>query len=172
MFNYSNLTDNFMLIPIFAKVILSIVLPYFSDNEMAILFITMLIQLFLTAIPNVIRLESSCGSVSFQSLTKAFIDGTIAYGAGIVIPFILGFIPLVRIPISIINMIPIIGKATLWSLFYTLAYIFINMGNQDDKDRWCNPSGFGGRNIADTIFFWVFLILSIIVNIFNEYSPF
>ena len=76
-------------------------------------------------VPNIIRIENSCGSISFKSLSKAFIDGTIAYGAGIVLPFILGFILFVRIPISIINMIPIIGEATLWSLFYTLAYIFI-----------------------------------------------
>ena len=46
------------------------------------------------------------------------------------------------------------------------------MGNQDDKDKWCNPPGFSGRNLADTIFFWIFLVLSILVNIFNEYSPF
>ncbi len=111
MFNYSNVTDNFMLIPIISKIILSIILPLFIESNTAILFVTMLIQLFLTTIPNIIRTEKSCGSVSFQSLSKAFIDGTIAYGAGIVLPFILGFIPFVRIIISIINMIPVIGEA-------------------------------------------------------------
>lgn len=171
MFNYEKLTDRFMLIPILGKIILSIILPWFFDSDLAVLFVTMFIQLILNMIPNIIRTEEMCQCLNFESVAKTFIDGTIAYGAGVVVPFILGWLPFIGLPVTIIGMIPVIGEAALWALFYTLAYIFINMGNQDNKEKWCKPPGFMGRNFADTFFFWLFLVASVVVNVFNEYSP-
>jgi hypothetical protein len=169
---YENLTDSYMLIPILGKIVLIILLPRFFNSNVAILFMTMFLQLILTTIPNLIRTEASCQCLNFKNISKAFIDGTIAYGAGVFIQYVLSWVPYVNIPVHLIYSIPIVGGAALWALFYTITYIFINMGNQDDKDKWCKPPGNFGRNMADTIFFWFFLGAALFVNIQGELHEF
>jgi len=171
--------DHFMWIPIIAKFMLAAFVPkilgLFSEDpsDIAILFSSLFIQLLINTIPNLIRTAKNCGSIGFNSFGKALVDGTIANGIGELVPFILGWVPFVGIFISIIGMIPVIGdfmESIIWTLGYIMAYIFINMMNADKMQSYCN-TGFLGRMLSDKIAFFVLLILTILIKIFNEYSP-
>lgn len=171
--------DHFMWIPIISKFMLAAFVPkileLFSEDpsDIAILFSSLFIQLLINMIPNLVRRGNNCNSISFNSFGKAFVDGTIANGIGELIPFILGWVPFVGIFLSIIGMIPVIGDfvdSIIWTLGYSLAYIFINMMNADKMQSYCD-TGFLGRMLSDKIAFFVLLILTILIKVFNEYSP-
>jgi hypothetical protein len=167
---YKDLVDNYMLIPIFGKILLNIFIPKFFNSGSAILFTTMFLQLILNMIPNIMKMDEQCDCINFKGVSKSFSDGTISYGFGIVGPYLLGMIPFLTTTLTLINSFPLIGDSLLWAIFYTFGYIFINMQNQDDKKNWCKPPLIFGRNMSDNLFFWIFLISSIFLNITQGYS--
>ena len=174
--------DVFMWIPIVAKFILALLVPlllglfYDEDDEPSdtVLFLTtFILQLILGMIPNLKRASELCQELSFNSFGKAFVDSTIANATGELFPFILGWLPFIGIGMSIIGMIPIIGEQLeniIWALGFFIGYVFVNMFNADNMEKYCKPD-FLGRDTFDKVGFFVMLGITIFVKVFNEISP-
>jgi len=171
--------DNWMWIPIISKFVLASLIPMFMElffeepSDIAILFTGLFMQLLINMLPNIIKRYKDCGNITFNSVGKAFVDGTIENAIGDLLPFVLGFVPFVGIGLTIIEMIPFFGGFTdsiIWSLGYAITYIIMNMFNGYELNKYCN-TGFFGMIPSDTIAFIVLLIITILIKVFNEYSP-
>lgn len=175
---YGKPYDNFVLIPIIAKFILSLVLSIIlgiDDN----MFITLAGQLLLGMIPSLIRAsdvcdkfqKSPCKDLTFKSIGKALVDSTIANGVGELLPMLLGFLPIIGPMISTISMLPIIGSQfenIVWSMGFFITYVFINIINVNFMDKYCKPAEYLGKDMFDKIGFIIMLCATIGVKIYNS----
>jgi hypothetical protein len=176
--------DVFMWIPIAAKFLLALLIPmflgFFYDEEedeepsdTMIFLTTFIVQLVIGMVPNLIRAFDLCKEVSFNSFGKAFVDSTIANATGELLPFIMGWLPFVGIGMTILGFIPFVGEQVeniIWALGFFIGYVFVNMFNADNMEKYCKPDFFG-RDIFDKIGFFVMLGITLFVKVFNEFSP-
>lgn len=165
---YKDLLDYYILIPIFGKILLSIILPNIFEARSIILFTTIFTQLILQMIPNIIKIDKICDCINIKAIIKAFSDGSIAYSIGIIFPYLLQIIPMFSPILNVMYSIPIIGESILWTLFYIISYILINMVNQEDKINWCKPTNIFGQNMTKDLFFSISLIFAILINIYED----
>ena len=173
----SDPVDKIMLLPIIAKFIIPFILPYMIDDEdHALLFsiVSFTLQFLTILVANLTRRYYTCNNtITTDSIGKAGIDSTIAFGMGELVPFVIGFIPVIGLAYSIIEMIPYIGDFVhqiFWSLGFAGTYVIINMFNQDDINKFCSTPFTG--NIQDKIPFFISLIILIGINVFNSISVF
>ena len=169
--------DSFVLIPIIAKFILSLLISIIFGSDS--IFLTLLVQLVLGMIPNLFRASEICSNLpnnickdlTFKSIGKALVDSTIANGVGDLLPLVLGFLPIIGPIVSTINNIPIIGSQfenIVWSIGFFITYIFINIINVNFMDKYCHPSEYLGKDIFDKIGFIIMLCVAFIVKIYNS----
>jgi hypothetical protein len=166
--------DIYMWIPIIFKFLLAYLVPMFlqlfneEDDELdesKILLYSFIFQIVIGMIPNLIRTYKTCNKLTFNSFGKAFVDSTIAIGFSKLIPFILEWMPFIGIIISIITMIPTIGEQIeniFWSISFFFSYVFINMINGNNINKYCN-TGFFGRDSMDTFGFIFMLFITYIL---------
>lgn len=166
--------DVYMWIPIIFKFLLASLVPMFlqlfyeeddEPTESIIFLCSFISQIVIGMIPNLIRTYKICNKLTFNSFGKAFIDSTIAIGFGELIPFIIGWLPFIGIIISIITMIPTIGEQIeniLWSISFFFSYVFINMMNGNNINKYCN-TGFFGKDYMDTYSFFFMLFITYIL---------
>jgi hypothetical protein len=167
--------DKIMILPLIARIITLIVLNKLDmySSGMFIL-INLLINIFTIFIANMTRRYYNCDAegVTFDSFGKAIIDSTIAYAASEATPILITKIPFVGIFISGIKFI--LGLFTknaniidgiFSNMGFAISYIFINMFNQDDLNKFCNTPFTG--NYTDKIPFIISIIVIIIVKIYE-----
>jgi hypothetical protein len=166
--NGSKPVDNFMLIPIIAKFIIPFILPLIINEDSSLLFtiVSFILQLITVMTANLIRRKDNCKEITTNSLGKAGVDSVIAIAAGEITSFVIGFIPLIGIFISMLKNVPLIGgivDSLVWSVGFIGAYVLINMFNQDPNiNKFCS-SPFTG-NIQDKIPFLGSLAVILLVN--------
>lgn len=127
--------------------------------------IPLIIQLCVNAVPHYIRSYELCKQHRMNNAGKAFVDGTIENGVGLMAPTILRFIPFIGIFFRVLSMIPILGgmmNKVIWTLMYVGCYVIINMINESDVQKMCNIDLFGTS--SDKIAFVIFLIISFIYS--------
>jgi hypothetical protein len=167
--NGSKPVDNFMLIPIIAKLIIPFVLPFVIDEDSSVLFtiVSFILQLITAMTANLIRRNKNCNKITYDSVGKAGVDSIIAIGAGEITSFAIEFVPLIGMFISLLKNLPLVGgvvDSLVWSVGFAGAYVLINMFNQDPNlNKLCN-SPFSG-NIQDRIPFFGSLAVIIFVSI-------
>ncbi len=163
--------DKIMLLPIIAKFIIPFILPYMidEDSEMLTAIVGFILQMLMVMTANLTRRYYNCnGEITVDSVGKAGIDSTIAYSIGELVPFVMGWLPVVGIIYSIIEAIPYIGDFVdhiFWSLGFAGTYIVINMFNQDNMTKYCSTPFTG--NIQDKIPFISAIVAIIGINMFN-----
>ena len=168
----SNPVDKMMLLPIIAKFMIAIILPYIinkDNNTIVFALVSFILQIITILIANLSRRYYSCNSITPNSVGKATIDSFIAYGIGDIVSFMMQYIPVVNIFYTIISMIPVIGKFVdpiIWSICFSGTYVVINMFNQYDMEKFCSVPFFG--NIQDRIPFVFSIFALIFVNIMNS----
>ena len=145
--------DNFMLIPIIAKLIIPFILPFIINENSSLLFtiVSFVLQLITVMTANLIRRKENCKEISTDSVGKAGVDSIIAIAAGEITSFAIGFIPLIGMFISMLKNLPVIGgvvDSLVWSVGFAGAYVLINMFNQDPNINKLCSSPFTG-NIQD-----------------------
>jgi hypothetical protein len=166
--------DAIMWLPILAKFIIPFILPFIIDEDSELLFgiVSFVLQLLMIIIANMTRRYMNCKSITINSFGKSTVDSIIAHGIGDIVPFVMGWLPIVGVIYTIVSMIPLIGEfvdSIFWSLGFVAAYCVINMFNQYDMASYCNSPFFGlTRDIIPII---VSIIAMISINIFNNFSP-
>lgn len=145
--------DNFMLIPIIAKLIIPFILPFIINEDSSLLFtiVSFVLQLITVMTANLIRRKENCKEISTDSVGKAGVDSIIAIAAGEITSFAIGFIPLIGMFISMLKNLPVIGgviDSLVWSVGFAGTYVLINMFNQDPNINKLCSSPFIG-NIQD-----------------------
>jgi len=153
--NGSKPVDNFMLIPIIAKLIIPFILPFIINEDSSLLFtiVSFVLQLITVMTANLIRRKDNCKEITTDSVGKAGVDSIIAIAAGEITSFAIGFVPLIGIFISMLKNLPVIGgivDSLVWSVGFAGAYVLINMFNQDPNINKLCSSPFTG-NIQDRI---------------------
>jgi len=153
--NGSKPVDNFMLIPIIAKLIIPFILPFIINEDSSLLFtiVSFVLQLITVMTANLIRRKDNCKEITTNSVGKAGVDSIIAIAAGEITSFAIGFVPLIGIFISMLKNLPVIGgivDSLVWSVGFAGAYVLINMFNQDPNINKLCSSPFTG-NIQDRI---------------------
>jgi len=160
--------DNFMVIPIIAKLIIPFILPFVIDEDSSVLYtiVSFILQLLTVMAANLIRRKDNCKEITTNSVGKASIDSTIAIAMGELTSFAIGFIPLIGMLVSILKGIPLIGgivDSLVWSIGFAGTYVVINMFNQHPNiNKFC-VTPFTG-NIEDKIPFLGSLAVIIGVN--------
>lgn len=171
--------DVFIWIPIISKFLLTLIIPVFlglfndDPSDRTIFLSSFIIQIIIGMVPYLIRTYNTCNKLSFNSYGKAFVDSTISNGVGELLPFILGWLPFIGFALTLIGMIPVIGEQienVLWAISFFFGYVFVNMGNSNNIVAYCN-SNFLGRDAMDKFGFFAMLIITLIIKVFNEYSP-
>jgi hypothetical protein len=147
--------DNFMLIPIIAKLIIPFILPFIINEDSSLLFtiVSFVLQLITVMTANLIRRKDNCKEITTNSVGKAGVDSIIAIAAGEITSFAIGFVPLIGMFISMLKNLPVIGgivDSLVWSVGFAGAYVLINMFNQDPNINKLCSSPFTG-NIQDRI---------------------
>lgn len=163
--------DNFMIIPIIAKLVIPFILPFIIDEDSTILYtiVSFILQLITAMIANLIRRKNNCKEITTNSIGKAGIDSTIAIAMGEVASYAISFIPFIGMFISILENLPFIGKfvdSLIWSIGFAGTYIIINMFNQDDMGKFCSTPFIG--NTQDKIPFIGSLFVLIGVNVLRS----
>lgn len=160
--------DNFMVIPIIAKLIIPFILPFVIDEDSSILYtiVSFILQLLTVMAANLMRRKDNCKEITTNSVGKASIDSTIAIAMGELTSFAIGFIPFIGMFVSILKGIPFIGglvDSLVWSIGFAGTYVVINMFNQHPNiNKFC-VTPFTG-NIEDKMPFLGSLALLIGVN--------
>ena len=174
--------DVYMWIPIICKFLLASLIPMFlqlfydDDDEPSqtkIFLYIFIFQIFIGMIPNLIRTYKLCPNLTVSSFAKAFIDSTMSNGIGELLPFILNWLPFIGFALKIIRWIPVVNTQVsniLWSICFSFGYIFVNMFNGNNLNKYCNID-FLGRDSKDIIGFVFILILTLFIKGFNEFSP-
>ncbi len=172
----SNPLDYWMILPIVAKFIIPFIMPYIIDEDSETLtsIVSLILQLLCVIVANLTRRYTNCKNqgITVDSIGKAAIDSTIAFGIGDISAFVIPMLPFVGIFISVLEMIPIIGDfvdTILWSFGFIAAYVLINMFNQDNLSKFCSTPFTG--NLQDRIPFFICLVVMIGTRLFNTYSP-
>lgn len=171
----TNPLDYWMILPIIAKFIIPFIMPFMidEDSEMLTSIVTMILQLLCVMISNLVRRYMNCTEgMTLDSIGKACIDSTIAFGIGDISAFIIPWLPYVGIAISVLEVIPVIGDfvdSILWTLGFVASYVLINMINQDDLMKFCSTPFTG--NLQDRIPFFIAIIAIIAIRLFNTFSP-
>lgn len=163
--------DKIMLLPIIAKLIIPFVLPFIIDEDSETIYsiVNFVLQLLLIIVANLTRRYNTCNSITVNSIGKATIDSTVAYGIGNLIAFIIPWLPFIGLIFSLLEMIPFVGDSVnniLWGLGFASTYVIINMVNQDSIDKFCSTPFFG--NIQDQIPFVISIIIIVITEIVNN----
>ncbi len=167
--------DKIMLLPIIAKFIIPFILPYIidEDSEMLTSIVSFILQMLMIMVANLTRRYDNCnGEITIDSIGKAGIDSTIAYGIGELVPFVLGFLPVIGVVYSVIEAIPVIGdfvNQIFWSIGFAGTYMVINMFNQDNMVKYCSTPFTG--NVQDKIPFIFAVIMIVGINFINSFSP-
>lgn len=170
----SNPLDYWMIIPIVAKFIISFIIPFIIDEESQILtiLVSFVLQLLTIMIANLGRRHVNCKSITVDSIGKAGIDSTIAHAAGDLTTFIIPFLPFIGLFFTIIEMIPIANQfveSIVWSIGFILAYVLINMFNQQKGVNDFCSIPFAGKT-SDKVYFFGSIIIIIGINAFNILS--
>lgn len=172
----ANPLDYWMILPIVAKFIIPFIMPYMIDEDSETLtsIVTMILQLLCVMIANLARRQMNCKDqgITVDSIGKAGIDSTIAFGIGDISAFIIPWLPFIGIFISVLEMIPVIGDfvdSILWTLGFVAAYVLINMFNQDNLAKFCSTPFTG--NLQDKIPFFICIVAIIGTRLFNTFSP-
>lgn len=164
----ANPIDMMMILPIIAKFVIMIFLPYIINQHTQVVFfalVSFILQLLTIIITNLTRRYYSCNSITVNSIGKATMDSVIAYGIGDIVAFMMQYIPVVNIFYTIISMLPWIGELVdpiIWSLCFSGTYVIINMVNQFNMEKFCSAPFFG--NIQDRIPFFMSIIALMIIN--------
>jgi len=166
--------DVMILLPIIAKFIIPFILPFIIDEDSTMLYtiVGFVLQLLTIMVANMSRRYTNCNGISADSIGKAGIDATIAHAMGEVTAFGIGFVPFIGIIVTILGMIPVIGDfvdSIFWTLGFVGTYVIINMFNQDNMGKFCSTPFTG--NVQDKIPFIISLIILIVINVFNSFSP-
>jgi len=176
----SNPLDYWMILPIIAKFIIPFIMPFIidEDSEMLTSIVSLILQLLTILTANLIRRFTNCKPPNAQdpitgdSIGKAAIDSTIAFGIGEISAFVIPWLPFVGIFISILEMIPVLGDfvdSILWTLGFVASYVLINMFNQDNMQKFCSTPFTG--NLQDRIPFFISVVAIIATRVFNMVSP-
>lgn len=172
----ANPLDYWMILPIVAKFIIPFIMPFMidEDSEMLTSIVTMVLQLLCVMIANLARRHMNCKDqgITVDSIGKASIDSTIAYGIGDISAFAIPWLPFIGIVISVLEMIPVIGDfvdSILWTIGFVGAYVLINMFNQDNLGKFCSTPFTG--NLQDKIPFFVAVVAILGTRLFNSFSP-
>jgi hypothetical protein len=176
----SNPLDYWMILPIIAKFIIPFIMPYIidEDSEMLTSIVSLVLQLLTIMSVNLIRRYNNCvppyapNKITGDSIGKAAIDSTIAFGIGEISAFVIPWLPFVGIVITVLELIPVLGEfvdTILWTLGFVASYVLINMFNQDDMNKFCSTPFTG--NLQDRIPFFISVIAIIATRVFNMFSP-
>ena len=172
----TNPLDYWMLLPIIAKFIIPFIMPFIidEDSETLTTIVTMVLQLLCIMTANLARRHMNCNQqgITVDSVGKATIDSTIAFGVGDISSFIIPWLPFVGTVISVLEMIPLIGDfvdSILWTIGFVGAYVLINMFNQDNLVKFCSTPFTG--NLQDKIPFFVAIVAIVGTRLFDAFSP-
>lgn len=168
----ANPLDYWMIIPIVAKFVIPFIMPFMinQDSEILTSIVTMIFQMLCIMIANLARRHMNCKEqgITMDSIGKAGIDSTIAFGIGDISSLVIPLVPFVGIFTSTIEMIPFIGgfvDSILWTLGFVTAYVLINMFNQDNISNFCSTPFTG--NLQDKIPFFISVAAIIGTKLFN-----
>lgn len=176
----SNPLDYWIILPIIAKFIIPFIMPFIidEDSEMLTSIVSLMLQLLTIMTANLIRRFNNCkpsysqDRITVDSIGKASIDSTIAFGIGEITAFIIPWLPYVSIFITVLEFIPVLGDfvdSIFWTLGFAASYIIINMINQDNIVKFCSTPFTG--NLQDKIPFFVAVVAIIGTRLFNSLSP-
>ena len=130
--------DWFMLIPIIARVLITI----FAENfDFPMWVIIEVVLNFLTiAIPYFIRTMNLCKNVNQNNIMNTLTQTAVTQAGVNLFTFLIGFIPIIGIVFSMAEMIPYIGPLLPWTIGYSTAYLVINMYNGDTSKLFCGKN--------------------------------
>ena len=127
-----------MLIPIIARVLI----PMFAERfDFPIwIIVDIVLSLLAIAIPYFIRTSKLCKEFNKDNLMNTITQTVITQGAVNLFTFLVGFVPIVGLMFTLIEMIPYVGPVLPWSIGYITTYIVINMINGDQQKLLCTKN--------------------------------
>jgi hypothetical protein len=157
--------DNLMFIPILAHLLMSYLLGNLFEEESTYNIVYTLLLFGATVGILTYRISKNC-EFKANYIGKNIMDSTRIVAIAEIIPFIIGYFPIIGKIYTVITMMPIIGDIVveaLWSLGYVSAYTLNNMFNQDNMARYCNTPLMGYTDDK------VISLISIIVIVFLKF---
>jgi len=127
--------DWFMLLPIIIKIILSYVLESFDLT--LYLIIDICVSILAILIPSYLRIPSLCKEYNKNNIINTIVQGITIEATSNIFSLAIGFIPIIGILISSLELIPVIGSSIPWILSYSTLYLVMNMINTDDSKSYC-----------------------------------
>lgn len=157
--------DNLMFIPIAAHLLMSYLLGNMFEEESTYNLVYTLLLFGATVGILTYRISKNC-EFKANYIGKNIMDSTRIVAIAEIVPFVIGYFPIIGKIYTIITMMPVIGNIVveaLWSLGYISAYTFNNMLNQDNMDRYCKTPLLGYTDDK------VISLISIVIIIFIKF---
>ena len=127
-----------MIIPIIAKIFISIFAERF-DFPMWVI-IEVILNFITIAIPYFMRTNKLCKNLNKDNMMNTVTQTAITQAAVNLFTFLIGFVPLVGIMFSLVEMIPYIGPLLPWTIGYGTSYIVLNMLNGNESKLFCTKN--------------------------------
>lgn len=170
--------DKIMLLPLIARIVTLFVLNSMGINgPLIFILINLLINLSTIIIANITRRYYNCEKegVTMDSVGKAVIDSTIAYAISEATPLIISYLPFIGVVYRFLGLFTQNGNiidVIFSNMGFAVAYILINMFNQDDINQFCSTPFTG--NVVDRIAFFISLIVIFLTKSYGlakNFSP-
>jgi hypothetical protein len=127
--------DQYMLLPIIVKIILSYVLESFDLT--LYLIIDVCVSILAILIPSYLRTPSLCKEYNKNNIINTFVQGITVEATSNIFSIAIEFIPYIGMVISMFELIPVIGSSIPWILSYSTGYLVMNMVNANDSNSYC-----------------------------------
>ena len=167
----SNPIDYWILLPVLIKFLIPFIIV-FTDNNNVIFWVLLLFQFMSIFIANFINMAKKCNEIKTETILKVFTDSCKSFGSGSLILFIIRFIPIIGTVISVLKMLPYIGKIVellVWSVGFIGTYVIITMKNQEMDPRYlCSPVFTSSEKFSNYIYPILMLIIGIISEVLNR----
>lgn len=161
--------DYLMLMPILAHLLMNYVLGDLFEEESTFNLVYLLALFGATVGILTYRISKNCAfKTSF--IGKNIMDSTRIVAMAELVPFIVGYTPIIGKIYTVISMMPFIGSIAteaLWSIGYISAYTFNNMLNQDNMSRYCKTPLLG--YLDDKIISIISIVTIIFVKFVNQF---
>ena len=163
--------DKIMWLPLIARIVTLFVLNSMEiDSPLIFILINLLINLLTNIIANITRRYYNCiaEGITIDSIGKAIIDSTIAYAISEATPIVISFIPYIGAAYQLLGSLTgseNITDGLFSNMGFAVAYILINMFNQDDINDFCSTPFTG--YIIDKIAFFISIIIIVLINAYR-----
>ena len=135
--------DNWMYIPIIFYVLMNMMLNSIRMPGMMELLIKLIGLMLAIMIPFYMREKNNCTEMKFDNIMNTVSNSSLVLGVSLMclpIMSVVSYLPVIGIPMSLlamIRMIPIIGEASMWGIWYLPTYMITNVFNGQNINEYC-----------------------------------